>query len=496
MTLLVQVSVSKTASNGGLCFILSLATLQARETMLGSYPFDDPMPRIVPGEVIASTQLESVPPRRSARSRFTSRSSNPSAPVTENSQPEPPEPPEPASTDTSETPLPDTGAVDQPPVTSTQSFERPPHTEPEPGPQVAILTLREIRPITDYGGLHEAEDVLVEALSAALHRVVLSSPRYAKPPFDRPILRRALNSSRLVHPLRIEHHATAAPADTMLVLARDIADAAALVGVPGWWELARTVIVHIEVVTERDLRRYPELVPQLRRRVDALFSGTEMPPLGHLGSARLTTIGVVPPMLDVLAFPTNSERSIDVFYPGERPPGQDQLLRHWADTHSGRYQRGVGQLGAITSHDQHRKIFTSMAARSRLLLTNYDQFDRSRHAGAHREVGGRFYDAMAAGCALFGDLPVGSRRFAENVAPAQPLGLPAQAQQLPSEVVEALNDRAESDRLGTEARACALRSGDVAHRWTEMITAAELPQSPGIEQRTQQLAAIAEQLTG
>jgi hypothetical protein len=136
-----------------------------------------------------------------------------------------------------------------------------------------------------------------------------------------------------------------------------------------------------------------------------------------------------------------------------------------------------------------------MAARSRLFLTNFDQFDHLRHAGAHREVGSRFYDAMAAGCALLGDLPLGSRRFSENVAPAQPLGLPSAAQQLPTEVVEALEDHAESERLGTAARAAALRRGDVAHRWTELASAAGLPRSPGIEQRIQQLATLADQLT-
>jgi hypothetical protein len=469
---------------------------------LRPYPFEDPMPRIVPGEVVDSTQ-----PERPRPSPYPRTGSPPvaDAPVTQRQ-------PRPRPTPYLRTPKTDpsaTGAAEpgeqagtagvEPGVPAVTSRVRPTHTEPERGPRVAILSLREIRPIADYGGLHEAEDALVDMLAAGLYRVVLASPRFGRPPFDSPVLRRALNLTRLVHPYRIEHQPQGranSGLDVLLVLARDMADAAALVGVPGWYELGRTVIVHIAVVTERALRRYPDVVLQLRRRANALFSGTEMPPLGHLRSARLATVGVVPPMLDVLAFPTHSdrERTIDVFSPGAQPPKQDLLLRHWANTHNGNYQQDIGQLGAITSHTQHRKIFTTVASRSRLFLTNFDQFDVRRHIGAHREVGSRFYDAMAAGCALFGDLPVGSRPFAEYIAAARPLVLPSDAQWLPAEVVEALDDHAVSDRLGAMSRATALRRGDVAHRWAEMARLAGLPESPGVQERILRLDQLADQL--
>jgi len=104
-----------------------------------------------------------------------------------------------------------------------------------------------------------------------------------------------------------------------------------LVGLPDWHQLGQLVMVHVSVVTERDLRSFPELVAQLRRRVDVLFCGSEMPPLGHLRSDRLRTVDVVPPLLDVLAFPPKPEpeRTIDIFSPGQRPPGQHRLLQHW-----------------------------------------------------------------------------------------------------------------------------------------------------------------------
>jgi hypothetical protein len=471
-------------------------------------PFEDPLPRVVPGEVVEPTPPpppphDEPPPHDQPRPH--------DEPPAHDEPPTRYEPP--AARDTPEDPEPDDGYPDNPadapaagepaPGPALPARTRPPRPF-RPGsapdePSVAVLTLRDVRPIADYGGLHEAEDALVDALGAGLYHVVLASPRYRRGPFSSPVVRRALNTTRVLHPFRIEHHgrdAANTQADALLVLARDVTDAAALLGVPGWFELGRTVIVHIAVVTEKALRRNPDFVVQLRRRADALFSGTEMPPLGHLRSERLETVGVVPPLLDVLAFPLDDgrERTIDVFSPDARPPGQDQLLQHWAQSHRGSYQQSVGSLGADTSHTQHRRIFTSMAARSRLFLTNFVQFDTRRHAGAHREVDGRFYDAMAAGCALVGDLPVGSRRFSALVAPAMPMNLPLDAQQLPTEVSEALSDRAVSRRLGEVARATALRHGDAAHRWVEMSRLAGLPGSPGIQQRIAALAAQADRL--
>lgn len=416
------------------------------------------MPRVVPGEVIASAQLD------------------PAGRTLSNGSGEIPDP-------------------DLPDDPSPGGWAAPsPDGEAAPGPRVAILTLRDIRPIGDYGGLHDAEDALVDALPASLHRVMLAGPRFARRPFDSPTLRRALGASRLVRPYRIEHHQHgAAPADVLLVLANGIADASALLGVPGWWELGRTVVLHLAKVTERELRRYPELVSHLRRRADALFSGTEMPPLGHLHSERLEVIGVMPPMLDVLAFPAEAERerTIDVFAPTPPTAAQRQLLANWAERTGGNFQQEIGQLGAITSHSQHRKVFTSMASRARLFVTNSDQFDHRRFAGAHREAGGRFYDAMAAGCVLVGDLPVGSRQFTEYIGPAGPLALPVGAVNLPTEVSAALDHPEESHRLGTLARATALRLGDAAHRWEQIASSLELVESPGIRARVEHLRELA-----
>jgi hypothetical protein len=72
--------------------------------------------------------------------------------------------------------------------------------------------------------------------------------------------------------------------------------------------------------------------------------------------------------------------------------------------------------------------------------------------------------------------------------------VPLNARRLPPDVLDALADRAESNRLGTLARATALRRGDVAHRWAEIAELAGLPEAPGVSARIEQLRQLADQL--
>lgn len=364
------------------------------------------------------------------------------------------------------------------------------------GPSAAILSLRDVRAMSDHSGLFEAEEALIECLDARLHRVVLASARYRRPPLRAPAVRRALSYSRVASPYRIQHHHDAEdPADVLLVLARDLADAAALVGLPDWYRLGQLVMMHVQAVSEQDLRRHPELVRLLRRQVDALFVGSEMPPLGFLRSPRLRTVEVVPALLDVLAFPYRSgraDRTIDVFSPGAHHPAQHQLLLSWANAHDGSYQHDMGQLGATTSLGQRRRVFTTMATRSRVFITNYTRLGRRRHTGDHREAGAAFYEAMAAGCVLAGDLPTGSRLFGSYVAAAGPLRFPVDATVLPTELADVLGDADACERLGAGSRAAALRHNDVAHRWRQMAGYAGVPVAPAIDARITQLGQLAD----
>ena len=145
---------------------------------------------------------------------------------------------------------------------------------------VAVISLRSVRAVPWYGGLVQAEDVLVRCLGARLHAVELGRPRYARPPIASPHVHRALALTRLGHPYRLDPPAGtgAGPngrADVAVLVANDLHDVSMLLGVRDWNDLGEVVLVHIAEISPRDLKLYPEVVRHLCHRADYVFTGTE-----------------------------------------------------------------------------------------------------------------------------------------------------------------------------------------------------------------------------
>ncbi|MGI9064540.1 MAG: glycosyltransferase family protein [Pseudonocardiaceae bacterium] len=358
--------------------------------------------------------------------------------------------------------------------------------------QTALLSLRRIRPVPWFGALVDAEDVLVECLGAQLHEVDLAAARWARPPLASAHLHRLLAAARLARPHRIVRPPVAP--DLLVVLANDLHDLAVLPGLPGWDAGADTVIVHAADVNERDLQLYPDVVHHLRRHVDVLLTCIESTPLQRLRSPRLRTIEVIGGLLDVLAFPSRPDaagRPIDVVNLGRRSRQQHVLLQRWVDETDGFYLYDTGYLGSLHSLPEHRRLYTGVTSRSRVFITNYAAVGDPRRGFPAGEVGLRFYEAMAAGCVLAGDLPTASRTYQALIAPADPIPFTTGAPSLPEELLAVLADPAEQQRRGRAARALALRHLDMAHRWKDIAAVAGLPSSAAIDARITELARLA-----
>ena len=364
---------------------------------------------------------------------------------------------------------------------------------------VAVISLRSVRAVPWYGGLVQAEDVLVRCLGARLHSVELGRPRYARPPIASPHVHRALALTRLGHPYRLDPPAGtgAGPngrADVAVLVANDLHDVSMLLGVRDWNDLGEVVLVHIAEISPRDLKLYPEVVRHLCHRADYVFTGTEGLEHERLRRDRVRSVSVVPPLLDVLGFPTRplaGDRPIDVLNVGRRDPAQHEALRSWASEHGGYYGRDTGYLPAVTSLADHREMYAATAARAGVFITNFARFDQPEQHGGIWEVGTRFYEAMAAGCVLAGELPVRSKVFQERIAPVEPLAFPLGSTSLPAELRAVLDDPTGAEGRHRSTRATALRAHDVAHRWREMSEIAGLAPSPGIDARVAELGALA-----
>jgi len=119
------------------------------------------------------------------------------------------------------------------------------------GPRIAILSLREVRPIADFGGGDGAEEVLRDALAAGLYRVMVSSPRFTRGPLHRPVVAPGAQLSRW--PARTGSSTTSARRTGGRPGCTGQGPAGCLrAGRPaGWYELGDQVIMHVSVVPSR-----------------------------------------------------------------------------------------------------------------------------------------------------------------------------------------------------------------------------------------------------
>ncbi len=274
------------------------------------------------------------------------------------------------------------------------------------------------------------------------------------------------------------------------IAVNDLYELALVMSTRGWDRLGGTVVIHVSEISDRDLRRYPEIARRLGRHVDHLFVGTEGVELGHLKTARLRTIEVVPPLLDVLAAPVNDARPrpIDVLNVGRRSPEQHDAIARWVAAHDGFYWFDTHRILEVASVLEHRAMFNAVAARAKVFITNTARFDDPVHRTGSGEVGARFYEAMAAGCVLAGDMPVSTRAFRERVAPVDPIPFGLRDATLPGDLIEVLTDEGTRRARGVATRRFALLHHDIAHRWVEMAEHAGLPVSPGVTERITSMA--------
>ncbi len=361
--------------------------------------------------------------------------------------------------------------------------------------RIALLSVRDQRQVPWFGGLADAEDALAAAFGAPVHRLRPAAAVPTAGPLASGHARRVLAWTRALRPYRIERdpRGGSAPADVLLVVLNDLHDAALLLGTPGWSSLAERVVVHTAEINERDVRIYPDVLAHLRQSVDFLFTGVPGEWLARVPGRRLRTVEVVPNPLDVLAFPGArgpERRPIDVLNLGRRHPRQHAALAAWAEREDAFYLHDTGYLGSVSSLSEHRRQYRGLASRSRVFITNHAAFNNRRRGFPRPHVGTRFYEAMAAGCVLAGELPTGSPHWAA-VAPAEPVPFPLESDAVPGELLALLADPAEVARRSRAARAAALGTCDVAHRWREMSAIAGLPAVPGVEERIARLEAEA-----
>lgn len=286
--------------------------------------------------------------------------------------------------------------------------------------------------------------------------------------------------------------------EVVFVNVLSLADLAALEPVAGLRRLGRTSVCNVTEIWSKGLAIRTGELRALR--------GFDLITVGCAGSveevARLTgrPCLYLPPSVDALAmcpFPGGPSRVIDVYAMGRRPPGTHAGLLRLAASRGWYYlyDTVAGSVG-FTNHREHRLQLADRIRRSRYFLTNVGKANAESETGNQQEIGQRFFEGAGGGAVLFG-APPRTAHFQEW------FGWEDSVVELPydSEHVAGCLDALEADPLRVERIrrrnvAESLRRHDHVYRWSRVLEAVGLPETPAMMARKAALEQRAREVLG
>jgi hypothetical protein len=180
---------------------------------------------------------------------------------------------------------------------------------------------------------------------------------------------------------------------------------------------------------------------------------------------------------------------VDVTCLGRKAERQHLALRRWAARTGRYYDYDATPPRDVASFAEHREALANHLVHSAAWVTNSARFDDPVRTGGVDEVGLRFFEALAGGCLLLGQLPMRSTVFQDYFADLPGLiVMPADASGVPGDLDRILDD----DQCLLEARVAhrrrALLAGDTAHTLVAMLSDVGHPVPQELAARVRTLA--------
>lgn len=365
-------------------------------------------------------------------------------------------------------------------------------------PRTAIVSISDLEPLHWMATVMATEALAAEAFQADVYRLVPTSGAIGRELADRGRLRRwgahaGLPAYRLEpEPPPGVHY------DLMMMFVMDLWQTARLEGLRHFDRMATTqAIVHSEVWNQ-DLQ-HPVFEPLARGVLDqfdlvytVLDSG-----LDGLRSSLRADVRYMAETVDVLAFSGRpGPRPVAVTSLGRRDPAQHRALKQWADATDRWYFFDATGPGRLTSYREHLDQNGQLLQRSAAWVVNPAGYsDVVRTQGAP-EVGMRFYEGIAAGCALLGEFP-SVAEFERSFAGLPGLIPMAIGQdRVPEGLERLLRDESFAAQVAATHQAQALRTCDLAHQLQRMAEDAGVPVPDLIQRRIRAMAQRADELLG
>lgn len=355
-------------------------------------------------------------------------------------------------------------------------------------PSTAVVTFRDVRhgPWNAHG--FALTDLFAEAFGATTLRMAdpaTYSQQVLASKGKRLDLVRRLPGRSTVRP----QVSTLGPTDLLFVVAHDATDLDQLyVTEPDWLESTATKVLVLIEVWANDARRWPQSYARVLQHFDAVFCTLEEG-IGALEEASGVAVQVMAQAVDVLATPFRAEPRLDVLTIGRRHPAQHRLIEAWADEHNGWYHYDTLPAGAVNDVDLHRKVTAMMLSQSAVSVCNFARFDDPARIGSTKGTGTRFFETLASGALIAGDLPTDDMFTAEFGGVEGIASLPLACSHLDTDVIAELVAKGRDPRVRCGNRAHALGSQDLAHRMRQILGHIGVAEPPLLTERFEALEA-------
>ena len=204
----------------------------------------------------------------------------------------------------------------------------------------------------------------------------------------------------------------------------------------------------------------------------------------------------VPPGIDSIRFcpyPAKPERVVDVFSIGRRSQATHQAILNMVDERGIFYLHDEGSeaVGPIDPKE-HRSLFANIARRSKYFIVNPGLIDRPDIRGSQIEIGSRYFEGVAAGVIMVGEIPNNGEFEHLFDWPDAVVHLPYGSDRIVALIDELEGQPEKQESIRRMNVVQALARHDWAYRWEKILENVGLGPMPELLQRKEHLAKLAE----
>jgi hypothetical protein len=204
----------------------------------------------------------------------------------------------------------------------------------------------------------------------------------------------------------------------------------------------------------------------------------------------------IPPGIDSIRFcpyPANPERVVDVYSIGRRSEATHQAILKMVDERGIFYLHDEGsEVISPINPKEHRSLFSNIAKRSKYFIVNPGLIDRPDIRGSQIEIGSRYFEGVAAGVIMVGEIPNNGEFQHLFDWPDAVVHLPYGSDRIVALIDELEGQPEKREGIRRMNVVQALARHDWAYRWEKILENVGLGPMAELLQRKERLAKLAE----